>query len=140
MDNAVIIYRGNVRVYLQGMGALQPVNIGNSEYHIYYVGTEESSIIIKDHRHEPNQAALAKLENRFEGEFADVFNQPAEVEILENEGKVEIEMLPGKQDAESPILWMGVIFDGKMSVHNITWETLKPISANVTAFAVLVND
>lgn len=140
MDNKDVIYQGNARVYLQGRGALQPTNVGSSECYTYFVGTEASAIKIKDYRQEPNRAAAAKIENRLEGEFADVFNQPAEIEIKKEDGVVEITMRPGKQDNISPMLWMGVIYDGKMPVHKITWEVLKPIEDNATAFAVLVDD
>lgn len=140
METKDNIYSGNARVYLQGKGALQPLDTSSSEFHTYYVGTEESSIIIKDCRPEPVRAAKATLENNIEVEFADIFNQPAEVEISEKDGNVEIKMQPGKQDDMSPILWMGVIDDGKMPVHNITWEALKPIRGDSTAFAILVND
>lgn len=134
------VFRGNARVYLQGKGALQPIDTSSSNFHTYYVGTEESSIVVKDHRQEPVQAAKAELEERTQGVFADIFNQPAVVEISDNDGNIEIEMLSGKQDDDAPILWMGVIYDGKMPVHNIFWETLKPIRENATAFAVLIND
>lgn len=134
-----VVYRGNARVYLQGKGALQPVDISDSNCYTYFVGSAESSIKLLDFRHEPNQAAEAKLENRLNGEFADIFNQPAEVDISEKNGNVEIELKPGKQNNESPILWIGVINDGKMPVHKIAWETLKPIQGGTIAFAALVS-
>ena len=140
MEDRAIVYRGNARVSLQGVGALQPIEIDNPDYYTYFVGTADSSIKVRDHRQEPNRAALEEIENRSVGEFADVFNQPAEVEIRENDGEVEIEMLPGRFDTASPILWMGVIYDRQMPVHNITWEALKPLGNNATAFAVLVTE
>lgn len=140
MEDRGIVYRGNARVYLQGVGALQPIDINNLEYYTYYVGTEVSLIKVKDYRQEPNQAALAEIENRSKGKFAHAFNQPAEVEIRENGENVEIKMLPGKEDIASPILWMGVINDGKMPVQKITWEVLKLLNDNAIAFAVLVQD
>ncbi|RPJ26925.1 MAG: hypothetical protein EHM33_09880 [Chloroflexi bacterium] len=140
MTNSDIIYSGNARVYLEGKGALQPVDVSDPNCYTYFVGSVESAIKIKDFRPEPIHAAEAKIQNKLVGEFADVFNQPAEIEIIEEDENIEIAMRPGKQDSVSPILWMGVIYDGKMPVHKITWEALKPIRDDATAFAVLVSD
>jgi hypothetical protein len=140
MNNEEIIYEGNARVYLQGKGALQPIATKDIDCYTYFIGTETSSIQIKDYRTEVNQVAKAALEKRFNGEFADIFNEPARIEIFEAEGIIEIKMHPGQSDSTSPILWMGVIYDGKMPAHEITWESLKPIEGNAIAFAVLVDD
>lgn len=140
MNSHLVIFKGSAHVYLQGKGALQAIDTSSPNYHTYFVGTEKSSIKVKDHRLEPIQAAKASIENRLEGDFADIFNQPAEVTIEEQDGVVEIEMKPGEANNSSPTLWMGVIHDGKMPVHKITWEALKPIQENKTAFAVLADD
>ncbi|MDL1911737.1 hypothetical protein FBQ81_13775 [Chloroflexi bacterium CFX6] len=134
-----LVYRGNARIYLQGKGALQPVDISDINCYTYFVGSVESSIKLLDFRYDPNKAAEARLNNRLDREFADIFNQPAEVDISEKNGNVEIELKLGRQDNESPILWIGVIDDGKMPVHKIAWETLKPIQGGAIAFAALVS-
>ena len=140
MEHENQIFHGNARVYLQGKGALQLVDRSNSQCYTYFIGSVESAIKVKDFRQKPIQAAQAIIEGGFEQEFAEVFNQPAEIKIVGCKDSIEIEMRAGKDEETSPILWMGVINDEKMPVHQIEWETIKPIFGNIAAFAALVND
>lgn len=140
MEFTVPIYRGNVQVYLQGKGALQLVDKSDSDCYMYFVGSVESSIKIKDFRREPIEAAQTIVESGSDDNFANVFNQPAEIEITECERNIEIKMHSTTRDESLPILWIGVIHDREMPVHKIEWEALRPIQEDLTAFATLVYD
>lgn len=133
-------FEGYVNIYLQGKGALQPIDINIQDPFSYYVGSPASKILVKDFRKEPTDAAKLTLLGKSKSEFADVFNQPAMVSIDEKEYGVEIELKDCTEKGNFPTLWLGVIYDGKMPVHKITWEALIPIDDNATAFAILVND
>lgn len=134
------IFQGNARVYLQGKGALQLVDKSNAQCYTYFIGSMESEIKIKDFRQEPIQAAQATIEGRFDLEFAEVFNEPAQIKIVNSEDSIEIEMHPGKDEGNPPTLWMGTIIDGKMPVQKTEWEEIRPIYDGRVAFAALVKN
>jgi len=132
-------FKGNVRVYLEGEQALVPVELHPPDEMKYFIGAEQTHLIIKDFRKNPNQAAQKAIAGETGTEFADVFNQPAWVEVSENAGALEIDMREETaKPGERPILWLGVIRDGKMPVHKLAWEVLRPTSETAIAFAALV--
>lgn len=139
MKSKNLTYCGNTLVYLQGAGALQPLEKAATGYIVYFVGSKESCMIIKDYRQEPIQAAEAAIRNNFRGEFSEIFNQPAYIEVFEDSDNIEIIMCPGHKESASSILWLGIICDGKIQVHEFEWEIFKSISDNSTAFICLVN-
>lgn len=133
-----VIYRGNVNIYLQGHDALMPVNIHSKLMMSYWIGAPYSTIFINDFRPEPNLAAQRVLKGEIEFDFAEVFNQPAWAEISINEDAVEITLEDRPSDGDFPILWLGILDDNTMPIHDIDWEILKPLDQNRTAFAAIV--
>jgi hypothetical protein len=140
MKKGNLIFRGNVRLYLEGLGALVVIDRSNMDQITYCVGSLASSILIRDHRPKPINAALNTIDGNETTEFAECFNQPAWSEIRESGNKVEIDLFHADAKGDLPILWMGVIRDGKMPVHSILWEVLRPSEESVTAFAALIED
>ncbi len=138
MSSLPLQYRGSAQVYLQGLEALEPSN-GASEIPVtYYVGCPESNIFIRDYRLAPSLAARRALTDQDDGEFAEVFSQPASIEVRATDDLTEIELHDGGTDDEPLTLWLGVIDDGRMAVHEIEWETIKFIGETIFAFAALV--
>lgn len=131
------VYHGNVQVYLEGQGALQVLEANGKDQHVYYIGSPESKILIKDFRKEPIAAAKIALQGQKEAEFADVFNQPAKVKVYKTPAGIEIELRKCRQIRNIPILWMGVNHDHKMPARKIHWRIIQPISETETAFAIL---
>ncbi len=135
-----IVYEGNVRVYLQGKGALLPYGRLDQKNISYFLGSRRSSILLKDFRQKPAHAARHILSGNNSIEFADVFNEPAWVQVYTNPDKdeLEIELHESKSAKGKNTLWLGVLDDNEMSVQEVEWEVLRPIGKKRTAFAVLV--
>lgn len=135
-----LIFEGNVQVYLQGKNALLPYGTLNHEIITYFIGSRRSSLTLKDFRQRPIRAAHHILSGKNGFEFADVFNEPALVKVYSHTEKnqLEIEMYDNTSIYDNGILWLGVIDNNEMSVQDIEWEVLRPISKKRTAFAALV--
>jgi len=135
------VYEGNVSVYLEGQKALLPVEVNSPDEMTYFIGAEQTNLIIKDFRRNPNQVAERVIAGEEGLDFAEIFNQPAwvRVEVIEETGALEINMHETQAEVNFPVLWLGVIRDGKMPVQNIEWEVLRPTDMSATAFAALVN-
>jgi len=138
MEEKKLIFEGCVRVYLQGVNALRPIKSSIPSKMEYHIGSENTGLIVKDYRCDPVIAAQCTLSGETENDFADIFNQSAKVEVYQVQDGATIEMHEASADEISPLLWMGVIYDGKMSVHRIFWEILKPVDTKAIAFAALI--
>ena len=131
-------FQGNAQVYLQGQEALEPVLTASNGHMVYYVGRPDSLIRVEDYRSEPNRAAKQAITSFNDEGFADVFNQPAWVEIYELEECTKIVMFDGTADSTQPILWLGVWESDEMNDYTILWETMRSIGEKQVAFAILV--
>ena len=125
-------------MYLEGKKALLPLIVDSPDAHSYFIGSKKTKLIIKDYRRDPNLAAQQVLSGNKELDFADVFNKPAWVEVHEVDDYLEIRLYEVLTQGDFPILWLGVNRDGKMPVHKLEWEILRPVRKSVTAFAALV--
>jgi hypothetical protein len=96
------LYIGNVRVYLEGKSALLPLEIYPPKLVSYSIGSEKTNLIIKDYRRNPNRAAQNALSGNEEVEFADIFNQPAWIEVTEETENIEITMHESLSQGEFP--------------------------------------
>lgn len=132
-------FQGNVKVYLEGRDALEITNSVSDYPIIYYVGSPESEIQVRDFRKLPIQAAKRALSGQDIYEFADVFNEQSWIEVYSNGSKAEIEMYESNFDADKHTLWLGVLHENEMSVHQIEWEILKRLDKTKTAFAAIVS-
>jgi hypothetical protein len=137
---ATPIYQGNTRVYLQGEKALQALHVKSAENVSFVVGSEQSRIFIEDNRKSSIETAEQILSGNQTVDFADIFNNQARVEILQMEKGIQINLSDSLAPGNLPTLWLGVIHDGRMPVHDVSWEILKPIGSTDTAFAAIVKD
>lgn len=139
MSDPIEILNDPVSVYLQGNHALLPVEI--TDDHIeYWIGSEESHLKIKDFRNAPRDALQLFLDHKNGFEFADVFNQGAIAQVNQSEDdSIEITLSDIKQNAESPLLWLGVLRDNKFPNYETKWEFLRPLDDGGVAIAVLIN-
>jgi len=138
-----IFYSGNVQVHLQGNEALLPFETEHKDLITYYIGSQSSSMIIKDHRPRSIRAAHLAISGVDSKGFASIFNQPAFIEVCVSEDskceeKVEINLLPADPEDNTPILWMGILDKPQIPVYEVNWEFLKPLNDEQTAFAILV--
>ena len=138
MGRDELIFRGNVCVYLQGKQALQPVDIHQENSLNYYIGSPVSKIHLHDFREAPNDAARRAIIGVDGYEFADVFNQPAWVEIKHGLEGIVIELYESTEEADCPTLWLGVLHEKVIPVHQFDWKTFKSIGPSEIAFASLV--
>lgn len=136
----LIIYKGNVQIYLQGVNALLPAGSITESQIMYHVGSTKSNIIITDYRRDPNFAALRALSGIGGVDFASIFNQPALIEIKGDEDNIQIELYESSEDNVNPMLWLGVINDDEISIHYILWEKFTNIDNSALAFAALLED
>ena len=142
MDTRDILYQGNVNIYLEGQRALLPItHLEESDNMAYFIGSDNTRLLVRDFRKTPNDVAKQVLSGDNSVEFADVFNQAAWLEVQEQNGNVEFNIHESYDKGDFPILWLGVIRAGKMPVHNIAWEVLRPLDDEASvAFAVLVQN
>lgn len=131
-------FRGSARVYLQGLNALEVAEPISEKMMVYFIGGPESSIKVKDLREQPNKASHAALQGQGVFEFADVFNQPANVHVYASDNETEITLEETSDSDADRTLWLGVIDTGKIPVHTICWEVLKPLQDNRIAFAAII--
>jgi len=136
-----ILFQGNVNVYLQGKKALSPFGKMHGNLIKYHVGNPNTRITVKDYRKEPVSAVRAIISGNEDLKFSEQFNQPACVTIKKHSKGVTIEMRDGeRKETQEAILWLGVLHDGQMPVHRITWHVFKPVNETSTAFAAIVED
>jgi len=136
------IFQGNVQIYLQGQNALVPVGEVCEDQMTYCIGSEKSELLIRDFRQKPILAAHRALSGLDGTQFADAFNQPAYAEICVTDRngepeKLEINLHPTNENAEFPVLWLGVLEEKSMPPYDIDWEFLRPLDDTQMAFAIL---
>jgi hypothetical protein len=130
MSNTNYYFKGNVRVYLQGLETLE-IYLQSEGLYSYHLGSPRSKIRIRDFRRLSRDAACHALNGENIYEFADVFNQPALAKIREKNGKIRIDMHECTVDTPNPILWLGVVKDGNtIPLHIVRWEKFKAIEKN----------
>jgi len=136
-----ILFQGHVNVYLQGKRALSPFGKLHKNLIKYHVGNPNTRITVKDYRKEPVSAVHAIISGNEDFKFSEQFNQPARVTIKKHSKGITIEMRDDeKKEPQEAILWLGVLHDGQMPVHRITWHVFKPVNETSTAFAAIVED
>ena len=134
------IYKGHVQVYLQGQNALIPIDATCADQITYFVGSEKSELVIRDYRKGPILAAHRALSGLDGVEFASIFNQPAQVEINDNEDRVEIDLYESSENDLNSMLWLGVTKEDNIPLHYMIWEKFSNIDNCTLAFAALIND
>jgi hypothetical protein len=132
-----ILFDGPVNVYLQGRNALLPIDL-TTEQVTYWIGSEQTKLLLKDHRCLPINAAARIIEGENGFEFADIFNQPAIARVRLEDETVNIELHENTSDGEYPTLWLGVLDDNMMPNYKIEWEYLRPLDDHSTAISVLL--
>jgi hypothetical protein len=139
MDND-LIFQGSVAIYLQGDNALEPTAHPLANEAHYFIGSEQTNLLVHDFRHEPIQAAQNALAGEDVRGFANIFNQPAwaVIRYQEQEESLDIELHEVTEGELAPILWLGILEHNEMPANPIIWEVLKPIGRMRTAFAALV--
>lgn len=138
MPNLELRFSGYARVYLEGREALEVSEKPSNQQMNYFIGTPESELRVCDYRRVPAAAAQKALAGIEEFAFAEFFCQSAWVEIFADADSAEIVMREGEHDGKLPTLWLGVIENDRMPAHTISWELLKPLPDERTAFAALV--
>lgn len=138
-----ILYKGNVRVYLQGKNALMPITPEASihRYISYYIGDSYTNLIICDHRPKTVAEARQILQTKHQNGFAKHFNQVAKAEIRFDKVTkcMTIDLRnPETPSPEYPVLWMGILEDNIMPSYEVQWEIFKSLNANQTAFVALI--
>lgn len=135
------IFKGNVQIYLQGQNALDLVGEIREDQMTYFVGSNNSKILVRDFRSNSILAAHRALSGTDVAQFADFFNQSAYAEILITDvetAMIEINLYYMSGNGDFPILWLGVIDDLRMPMFDTEWEILRPISLDRVAFAAMV--
>jgi hypothetical protein len=134
------IFKGNAQIYLQGFDALLPAELQNSNQMKFYLGSENSRLQVTDFRKEPMRMAKRVLDGEDIQTFADIFNQPAWVEVKVNQSSddVNIELYDDTTNVEYPILWMGVLTDNRLPAFDLDWEFFRILDQSRTAFAAMV--
>jgi hypothetical protein len=143
MSKENYLYQGNVHIHLQGQHALLPIDSHPADQVTCFIGSKKSRLLIRDFREEPVLAAQRAPSGIDAAEFAAAFNRPAyaEVSVSLHGGqpeKVEINLRPGEDRDDTPVLWLGVKNDLLMPMLDIEWEILRPISAKKIAFTAMV--
>lgn len=134
------VFKGNVQVYLQGQNALLPIQTSPDDQMMYYISTEESRILIRDHRRSSALAAREALAGRDIG-FVEAFNQPAWAEIQSNQDDIQIDLNDGSGEYAHSTLWMGVLKDNQIPIYCVRWEKLTVVGVDSTiAFVALIED
>ena len=140
MEDQSIEFKGVTNVYLQGNEALEPIGDVNSNVISYFVARPQSGILVNDSRKLAVQAARQALSGADENNFAEVFSQPANIEIRSFKDHVEIDLAESEPADIEWTLWLGVIENHKMAIHRKTfWELLRPVGQSQIAFAALVS-
>ena len=144
-----ILFEGNTKVYLQGQGALSRYGKLSRKLTRFHVANQKTRIVVRDYRPKPVEAVYQIVANGDQQiKFSEQFNLPAWVKIRKNSHGISIEMHDEQKNdgvlstelGTDALLWLGVIRDGTMPVHRITWHVFKPISESGTAFVALVQN
>lgn len=135
-----VLFQGTVKIYLQGHNALLITGKPDKVPMTYYIGEKSTKLRIIDFRQVPSTVAQRILKGDEPPGFADLFNQPAKVEVRINEEKVTIKLHNKEEDKLPFILWLGVTNDNTMPNYETRWEFLRPIAKTKTAFAALIED
>jgi hypothetical protein len=137
-----VFFQGNVQVHLQGKEALLPVETRQNNRITYFIGGQDTALLVRDYRQDPIHAAHLAISRQDGKDFARVFNQPAYAKILiseENEEEnIEIDLLPADDEQHLPVLWMGILDEPQIPAYKVDWEFLKPLDEDKVAFAILV--
>ncbi len=134
------VYKGHVQIYLQGQNALIPIDATCDDQITYFVGSEQSELLIRDYRKGSILAAQRALSGLDGVEFASIFNQPAHIEIKDNEDQVEIDLHESSENQANSMLWLGVTKDDNIPVHYMIWEKFSTIGSCTVAFAALIDN
>jgi hypothetical protein len=138
-----VIYKGNVRVYLQGKNALAPISTEprSNESISYHIGDINTNFVLCDHRPETVAEAHQILQTHYQNGFAKHFNQNAKAEIRYDEAskhmRIDLHSIETRPD-KCPVLWMGILEDNTMPGYEVQWEVFKPLNATQTAFVALI--
>jgi hypothetical protein len=139
MSDTKLQFQGDVQVYLEGREALEPISECSEGCMAYYVASPESLIEVRDFRRVPSEAAKCAMAGQSDVEFASVFSKPAWVKVHSSLDRAEIELHESRSSGNGLTLWLGVIMDDRMPVHQVQWEILKPVNETTIAFAALVH-
>ncbi|HSB01902.1 MAG TPA: hypothetical protein VLE49_14730 [Anaerolineales bacterium] len=143
MLNENVLYRGNVQIHLQGPRALLPIDSQRKDEIACFIGSKKSKLLIRDFREKPILAAQHNPAGIEGADFTVAFNQPAYAEVAmevlgEEPERVEIHLRPAEDNADNPVLWLGVKNDTLMPMLDIEWEIMRPISSKKIAFTAMV--
>lgn len=137
-----VFFQGNVQIHLQGNEALLPVETLQKNRITYYIGDQDTALLVRDYRQAPIHAAHLAISGKDGKDFARIFNQPAYAKICisgENEEEnIEIDLLPASDEKNMPVLWMGILNEPQIPAYKVDWEFLKPLDEDKVAFAILV--
>ena len=131
-------FEGPANIFLEGEGALWPLQILDYEKICYAVGASDTPIIINDYRASAIRAAYNAVDEQGQQEFADIFNQPSWIQVSEGADQVEIDLKELIHENSMSTLWLGVIHDMTMPVQPVVWQILKPVGKKSVAFAALI--
>ncbi len=139
MNNYQLIFEGDLRLSLEGNNALLPVDQEHHKVTSFCIGSEDTSIVIRDHRSKSIIVQTPFLKNTTEN-FSEIFQQPAwaKVRYHRTDENMEIDLFDSKADGELPILWLGVLENNYMSGYKVDWEIFKSLSKDRTAFVALI--
>ncbi len=137
MSDRKLEYRGYARVYLQGADALEPTPECDERQMTYFVGSEQSSILVSDYRPVSVTAAKRALEGVDTAAFAESFNQPAWIEIRTQGETAEIKLRDCRAQDGLPVLWMGTVEGEELPEHQAAWEVVRRLERERLAFAVM---
>jgi len=138
MSELEVLFEGNINVYLNGENALWVIDTNQTRNMDYYLGSPESKIKVTDFRYDSVNVAKQALQDEFMDSFADIFNQRANVIVRNRGDEVIVELHNPENETETRTLWLGVINDNRMPVHDVEWEIIHPISMSEVAFLVMI--
>jgi hypothetical protein len=136
-----VLYQGHVRVYLQGQNALMVSSVERSDEIVYFIGGEETNLVIRDFRPGVIVATREAIHRQYQNGFVNVFNQRAYAQVwyLPEEERLEIHLFEPQNQAEpAPTLWTGVLDDGTMPAYQVEWEVFRKTAAQKTAFVAML--
>lgn len=138
MTDEIVYYHGSVKLYLQGRKALE-IRKQSPDHYSYYLGSKQSGIQVRDFRQDVCYAAQRAIEGDELNEFADIFNQPADVKINMNKEQIRIDICNNLEGDAVPTLWLGVVKDGdKLPLTYVDWEVYRALDNARTGFVALV--
>ena len=138
MSKIEVVFTGTTNVYLDGENALWVIDTNQNHHMDYYLGSPASKIKVTDFRLDSVNVAKQAIQNDHMNSFADTFNQSANVIIHNCGDETIVELHNPENETETHTLWLGVINDNRMPVHDIEWEIIHPISMSEVAFLVMI--